>query len=64
MAEAGDLKMAHRWGFPRFITKPHSEEEVGCEPRLRKLPQIWGSPLIFLELLKLATTNYGAYKNR
>jgi len=43
------------WGFPRPIIKSH-QKKSGCNPGLGELLKIWGSPIIFLQQLGLATS--------
>ena len=38
------------------MTAQTSEQKNGHDPRIGELPKIWGSSLIFLEWLKLATS--------
>jgi len=43
-------------GLPSHIIEYHQNKN-GCNPELGELPKIFGSPLIFLQRLKLATSN-------
>jgi len=45
------------WGLPRPFIKSHSEEKVDVALYYRSSSKFWGSPLIFVQWLKLATSN-------
>ena len=47
--------LASRWGLPRPIIKSYAKEKWAC-PWARGAPQNLGSPLIFLQRLKIATS--------
>ena len=47
--------LACSWGLPPSSNPTRSKS--GCGPGLRELPEIRASPLIFLQRLKLATSN-------
>jgi len=44
------------WGLPSPTNKSHQNKN-GCGPGLGELQKILGAPLIFLQRLKLATSN-------
>jgi len=46
----------HRLGLPRPIIKSHPEEKVGVALGQGSSPKFWGSPIKFLQLLKLMTS--------
>jgi len=44
-------------GFARPITRSHPDKKSGGGFGLREIPKILGSPIIFLQRLRLATSN-------
>jgi len=54
-AEANDFKFGTLIGFAKRHYKVAHRAKSGRDLRLRKRPNICGSPLIFLQWLKLAT---------
>jgi len=57
MAEASDFKFGTQPGFARAGHKITSRRKSGHSLELGKLAKFWGSPVIFVQRLKLATSN-------
>jgi len=57
MAEASDFKFGIQLGFAKVHHKITPKGKSGRGLALCKLPKILGFPIIFLQLLKLATSN-------
>jgi len=55
--EASDFEFGMQLQFAKAHNKIPLEEKSGCGPGLGELPEIWGSPIIFLQPLGLATSN-------
>jgi len=55
-AEASDLKFGMQLGFAKGHHKITPRGKVGVTIRLGELPKIEGSPSIFLQRLKIATS--------
>jgi len=49
MAEDSDFKYGLQFGFSKAHHKIKPRGKSGCGPGLGELPNIWGSPLIFLQ---------------
>ena len=56
-AEASDFKFGKQLGFAKGHHKITPRGKSGRDPGLGKLPKILGSPLIFLQRRKLATSD-------
>ena len=56
-AEASEFKFGMQLGFAKAHHKITPRRKSGCGPGLGELLKILGSPLIFLQRLKLATSN-------
>ena len=54
LAETSDFKFGTQFGFAKANTKITPRRKSGLGFVLEKLLKIWGSPLIFLQRLKLA----------
>jgi len=55
--EHSDFRIGRHVGFAKAITKSHPEEKVNMVMGYGKSLKFWGSPLIFLQRLKLAISN-------
>jgi len=57
MAEASNFKIGLQVGFDKAHHEITPITKSGRASRLRELPKVWGSPLIFLPWLNLVTSN-------
>ena len=57
MAQASEFKFGMQLGFAKAQHKLHPKEKVGVALGYWSSLKFWGSPLIFLQWLKLATSN-------
>jgi len=53
------LNLAHSWGLPRPIIKPHAEEKGGHGRELGELPKIWGFPFNIYTMAKASDFKFG-----
>ena len=60
-AEASDFKFGTQLGFATAHHKITPRVKSGRGHKLGELPNIWGSPLIFLQLLKVATSKLAGW---
>jgi len=56
MDEAGDFKFGMQLGFAKAHYRIPPEEKVGVALGYGSSPKFWGSPIIFLQRLKLVTS--------
>ena len=56
-AEASDFKFGTQLGFAKAHHKITPRGKSGCGLELGSSPKFWGFPIIFLQRLKLATSN-------
>jgi len=56
MAEASNFKIGIGWGFTKAHHKITHQRKVDADLGQRSSPKLWGSPLIFVRRLKLATS--------
>jgi len=54
--EVSDFKCGTQFGFSKAHHKITPRGKSGPGPGLGDLPKIWGSPLIFLQRLKIVTS--------
>jgi len=57
MAETSDFKFGAQLGFAKSHHQIARRRKAGLGSGLVELPKIWGSPSIFTQWLKLATSN-------
>jgi len=57
MAETSDFKFGVQLAFAKSHRKIPPRRKEGRGPKLGELPNIWGFPLIFVQWLKVLTSN-------